>query len=181
MIIGGIAWHREKPRGRPRPDRSGFCPKPRPRARRSCASRRRTLPCGDTISDAALRTGRSRSKCSRPARNWRDPTGWPPSSAWRGSPIEATDRRRRHRRPGPAPGIPDKNQLDPSEDRFLRGRETASPRPPRISSHVEPIFARIELVFGLVSLELALGVDDGGDDLSPRSVSLSMPRMVASP
>src|SRR5438128_857787 len=39
---------------------------------------------------------------------------------------------------------------------------------PGISGHIEPIFARVELVFGLVSLNLALGIKNNGDNLPTR-------------
>src|SRR5437762_2043101 len=39
---------------------------------------------------------------------------------------------------------------------------------PGIAGHIELIFARGELVLGLVSLDLAPGVNDAGDNLRPR-------------
>jgi hypothetical protein len=60
-------------------------------------------------------------------------------------------------------------------DRYSELRAIDLEELPRIAGHVEGIFARVELVLGLVSTDPALGVDDTGANLAARRRELFHP------
>src|SRR5947209_3884369 len=73
---------------------SGSCPKHRPKARRSCVSRKPiSLVCGDRILKDCPLIRRSRNGHSRPWRSGRERMRWPLSLGWKGSRRRADKRK----------------------------------------------------------------------------------------